>query len=91
MIRDRKIRIITILAEGEEMFDLTGKRALITGSTQGIGFALAKSLSEAGAAVFINGKKEEKARRAAEYRDLDWTEEYYFATHGDPNDTQSAL
>ena len=29
--------------------------------------------------------------RAAEYRDLDWTEEYYFATHGDPNDTQSAL
>lgn len=48
------------------MFDLTGKRALITGSTQGIGFALAKCLSEAGAAVFINGTKEEKARRAAE-------------------------
>jgi NAD(P)-dependent dehydrogenase (short-subunit alcohol dehydrogenase family) len=54
------------LAEGEEMFDLTGKRALITGSTQGIGFALAKSLSEAGAAVFINGTNEEKAKRAAE-------------------------
>ena len=48
------------------MFDLTGKRALITGSTQGIGYALAKCLSEAGAAVFINGTKEEKARRAAE-------------------------
>ena len=29
--------------------------------------------------------------RAAEYRDLDWTEEYAFAIHGDPNDTQSAL
>jgi enoyl-[acyl-carrier-protein] reductase (NADH) len=43
------------LAEGEEMFDLTGKRALITGSTQGIGFALAKSLSEAGAAAFNIG------------------------------------
>ena len=29
--------------------------------------------------------------RAESYRDLDWTEEYYFAEHGDPTDTQSAL
>ena len=29
--------------------------------------------------------------RAAEYRDLDWTEEYDLAINGDPNDTQSAL
>ena len=29
--------------------------------------------------------------RAAEYRDLDWSEEYYLAEHGDPTDTQSAL
>lgn len=48
------------------MFDLHEKKALITGSTQGIGLALAKSLSEAGATVFINGTDEEKARRAAE-------------------------
>lgn len=48
------------------MFDLLEKKALITGSTQGIGFAIAKCLSEAGATVFINGTSEEKAKRAAE-------------------------
>ena len=37
------------------MVDLKGKKALVTGSTQGIGFATAQILSEAGAEVFING------------------------------------
>lgn len=37
------------------MFDLTGKKALVTGSTQGIGFAIAKLLSEHGAKVYVNG------------------------------------
>lgn len=36
--------------------DLTGKRALVTGSTGGIGFAIAKGLEEAGADVVINGR-----------------------------------
>ena len=48
------------------MLHLTGKRALITGSTQGIGLAIAKSLSETGATVWINGTNEEKAKRAAD-------------------------
>jgi NAD(P)-dependent dehydrogenase (short-subunit alcohol dehydrogenase family) len=48
------------------MFDLLKKKVLITGSTQGIGFAIAKCLSEAGATVFINGTNEEKAKRAAD-------------------------
>lgn len=47
------------------MFDLKGKKALITGSSQGIGFAIAKCLSEYGAAVFINGSDYEKAKNAA--------------------------
>lgn len=48
------------------MFDLHKKKVLITGSTQGIGFAIAKCLSKAGATVFINGTNEEKAKRAAD-------------------------
>ena len=38
------------------LFDLTGKRALITGSSQGIGLALAKGMAAAGAAVVLNGR-----------------------------------
>lgn len=38
------------------LFDLTGSRALITGSSRGIGFALAKGLAEAGAAIVLNGR-----------------------------------
>ncbi len=37
------------------MFDLSGKKALVTGSTQGIGLAIAKCLAEHGAQVYING------------------------------------
>ena len=33
----------------------------------------------------------ERDDRAADYRGLDWTEEYDLAVNGDPNDTQSAL
>jgi gluconate 5-dehydrogenase len=38
------------------LFDLTGKLALVTGSSQGIGLALAKGLAEAGARVVLNGR-----------------------------------
>ena len=38
------------------LFDLTGRLALVTGSSQGIGFALAKGLAEAGARVVLNGR-----------------------------------
>src|ERR1700744_29159 len=36
--------------------DLTGKRALVTGSTRGIGFATAAGLSGMGAEVIVNGR-----------------------------------
>ena len=47
------------------IFDLTGRRALITGSSQGIGLALAKGLAEAGADIVLNGRDETKLTAAA--------------------------
>lgn len=46
------------------LFDLTGKVVLITGSYQGLGLALAKGLGQAGAALVLNGRNEEKLHRA---------------------------
>ena len=46
------------------LFDLTGKRALITGASQGIGLALAKGLAEAGAAVVLNGRDAGRLEKA---------------------------
>jgi NAD(P)-dependent dehydrogenase (short-subunit alcohol dehydrogenase family) len=45
--------------------DLTGKTALVTGSTEGIGYAIARQLARAGASAVINGRSEEKTARAA--------------------------
>ncbi|MCA1439407.1 SDR family oxidoreductase [Ensifer sp. IC4062] len=47
------------------LFDLTGRRALITGSSQGIGYALARGLAEHGAAVVLNGRDRSKLESAA--------------------------
>ena len=38
------------------LFDLSGKRALITGSSRGIGYALAEGLAGAGAEILINSR-----------------------------------
>ena len=42
------------------LFNLNGKRALITGSSQGIGFALAKGLAAEGVEIVLNGRNAEK-------------------------------
>lgn len=42
------------MAQG--LFDLAGRRALVTGSSRGIGFALARGLAQAGASVVLNGR-----------------------------------
>lgn len=46
------------------LFDLTGRMALITGSTRGIGFALAQGLAEAGAAVIVNSRQQDAVTQA---------------------------
>lgn len=50
------------------MFDLSGKTALVTGSSQGIGKEMAKALKDAGAEVFVHGREySEKLETASEY------------------------
>ena len=47
------------------MFRLDGRLALITGSSDGIGLALARALAQAGATVVLNGRGESKLHSAA--------------------------
>ena len=54
------------MAERNPFFDLTGRTALITGSSQGLGLAMARGLAEAGAAIVLNGSDEKKLAAAAE-------------------------
>ncbi|HWV41874.1 SDR family oxidoreductase [Pseudorhodoplanes sp.] len=46
--------------------DLSGKHAVVTGSTGGIGFAIAKGLAGSGASVVINGRADAKVQQAVE-------------------------
>lgn len=47
------------------LFDLAGRTALVTGSSRGLGRAMAEGLAQAGAAVVLNGSDAERVREAA--------------------------
>ena len=48
-----------------DRFNLAGRTALVTGSSSGIGFALAGGLAGAGATVILNARNEDKLKQAA--------------------------
>ncbi len=48
----------------KDLFDLTGRTALITGSSRGLGLVLARGLAEAGATVVLNGRNQAKLAEA---------------------------
>jgi len=54
------------------LFDLTGKIALVTGGTHGLGMAMATGLAKAGATIIVNGQNKEKMENALrEYAEND--------------------
>jgi NAD(P)-dependent dehydrogenase (short-subunit alcohol dehydrogenase family) len=54
------------------LFDLSGKTAVITGSTKGIGKAIAQRMAEHGANVVISSRKEDVCAAVAEEINSDW-------------------
>ena len=50
---------------GLERFSLSGRIALVTGATRGLGFEIARGLAAAGAVVGVNGRDAERAREIA--------------------------
>lgn len=61
-----------------KLFDLTGKRALVTGGTHGLGMAMAEGLAEAGAELVISSTTPEKLEKAiAHYQSKGYTASGY--------------
>jgi NAD(P)-dependent dehydrogenase (short-subunit alcohol dehydrogenase family) len=57
---------VAVMASVEKLFDLTGRRGLVTGATRGIGLAIAQALAAHGAAIAITGRKPDSLGAAAE-------------------------
>lgn len=75
------------------LFDLNGKRALITGATSGLGMAMAKGLGSAGATLLINGRSsQEKIEEALRiYRAEGYTAHGYRFNVTDEAEVEAAI
>src|ERR1700684_1968241 len=53
-----------LFSEAPMDLQLTNKKALVTGSTAGIGFAIASLLAQEGASVIVNGRSQQRVEEA---------------------------
>lgn len=77
----------------QSMFDLSGKVALITGATHGLGLAMAEGLGKAGATVVINGQSSQEKLDAAvvHLREMGLSAHGYRFDICDPNAPREAV
>src|SRR3954464_15051045 len=54
------------LRDTAELFDLTGKVMIVTGSTKGIGRAMVEGMARAGASVVVSSRKQDLCDEVAE-------------------------
>src|SRR5262244_4100910 len=76
------------MKEGPMDLRLTGKRALVTGSSSGIGEGIAKTLAREGAAVVVQGRNEHAARRVQQ--EIDAAGGKAIVAIGDPSTDEGA-
>jgi NAD(P)-dependent dehydrogenase (short-subunit alcohol dehydrogenase family) len=58
-------RVVSAEPTVQQLFDLTGKVALVTGGTGHLGSAMSRALAEAGASVVVTSRDRDRARTAA--------------------------
>ena len=76
----------------DNLFDLTGKVAIVTGASRGIGLAIAERYASAGAKVVIASRKQEALDQAAETIHAKGGDAFPMAAHtGDPEAVQALV
>jgi gluconate 5-dehydrogenase len=75
----------------QQLFDLRGKTALVTGGSRGLGLQLAQALGESGARVFISSRKAEDLAAAARHLGQAGIEVEWFAADCSREDNIRAL
>ena len=78
---------------GIKQFDLTGKSAIVTGGSKGLGLAMAEGLASAGADVMIVNRTQQDGKTAARQLASDYgiRAEAFVADITSPTDTEAMV